>query len=81
MDYSYYAKSLDYFALHIHFQDVARVLRKEYLAFQNAGHEPEDVFFFGFSFGAQLALDVGRKINELHNGSYLISRMDRRWRD
>lgn len=76
VDYYYYSKNVDYFGLRLEFDCIAKVLLKEYLAFQMVGHEPEDVFFFGFSYGAQLSLDLGREVNELHNGSFLIGRMD-----
>lgn len=76
VDYYYYSKNVDYFGLLLEFDCIAKVLLKEYLAFQMVGHEPEDVFFFGFSYGAQLSLDLGREVNELHNGSFLIGRMD-----
>lgn len=76
MDYFYYSKASDYFSLVAKYDDIWKVLFKEYMLFQNYGHEPENIFFFGFSYGAQLSLDVGRAIHKLHNGTQLISRMD-----
>lgn len=77
-DYSYYSDTIDYPGLRLRFEDIAIVIRLEYIEFQNEGHEPENVFFFGFSFGAQLSLEVGRQVNALHHGTHLISRMDRK---
>lgn len=73
MDYYYYSKNEDYFALVRQFKPISEVLVNEYKAFQAYGHNSEDVFVFGFSFGAQLSLDLGRKVN---NGIDVIARMD-----
>lgn len=73
MDYYYYSKNEDYFALVRQFKPISEVLVNEYKAFQTYGHNSEDVFVFGFSFGAQLSLDLGRKVN---NGIDAIARMD-----
>lgn len=73
MDYYYYSKNEDYFALVRQFKKISEVLFNEYKAFQSYGHNSEDVFVFGFSFGAQLSLDLGRKVND---GIEVIARID-----
>lgn len=78
MDYSFYSKNPNYFGLVMDFEEIAKVLKKEFLEFEMEGHEPENSFFFGFSFGGQLTLEVGRHISKLHSGNNLISRMDRK---
>lgn len=76
MDYYFYSKNPDYFGLLVNYADISKVLVKEYLAWEKFGYGPEKVFVFGFSFGAQLALELGREINRLRNGTDLISRID-----
>lgn len=42
--------------------------------FESLGHQRQEVFVFGFSYGAQLALELGRSLK----GSSKIARMDRK---
>jgi hypothetical protein len=67
MDYSKYANVSDYFQLTPHFDGISAVMLKKVKQIGNYDRQ----FFFGFSFGSRLSIDVGNKI-----GNQSIARMD-----
>lgn len=76
MDYNFYSRNPDYFGLLSKFDEISRVALRKFNHFEEAGHDLENTYVFGFSFGAQISLEVGRNINTMYNGTRLISRMD-----
>lgn len=76
MDYNFYSRNPDYFALLSEFDEISKVAERKINHFEEAGHDLENTYVFGFSFGAQISLQVGRNINSMNNGTRLISRMD-----
>lgn len=71
MDYSTYSKNPNYFALVTDFYSICDVLINKLHQFVQEEFNPEKIFMFGFSFGAQLALEAGRRF-----GKKLIGRID-----
>jgi Lipase len=67
IDYSKYSNTSNYFAMTPHFNGIATVLTKKV---QNVANF-ESQYFFGFSFGSQLSIEVGKRI-----GQGKIDRMD-----
>lgn len=63
MDYSYYAQQ-SYYKLVSRFDGIADALTGALGEFWQTGIEPANTFLFGFSFGARLALEAGRRVGE-----------------
>lgn len=63
MDYNEYARH-SYYGLVGHFDGIAEVLTNQLRHLQRVGFRPERMFLFGFSYGAQLALEAGRRFGE-----------------
>lgn len=68
MDYSRYSKNGNYFGLVGQFKGISQTLTKKIL---QATEKFDNVFLFGFSFGARLVFEAGSKI-----GYQLIDRID-----
>jgi len=60
MDYSAYSKG-DYFALVSKYNNISTVLTEKLVELEAHGYNPSNGFMFGFSFGAQLAFEAGRR--------------------
>lgn len=71
MDYSPFSMNSNYYALVREFNGIATVLTKKLKDFQAQSFVPDDIYMFGFSFGAQLALEAGRRF-----GKKLIKQID-----
>lgn len=71
MDYSTFSMNSNYYSLVKDFNGIATVLTKKLKDFQSIAFKPNDIFIFGFSFGGQLALEVGRRL-----GKPLIKQID-----
>lgn len=71
MNYSAYSKSFNYFGLVADFSFIDDILVNKLHQFVQEEFIPEQIFIFGFSFGAQLALEAGRRF-----GKKLIGRID-----
>lgn len=71
MDYSFFSMNSNYYALVRDFNGIATVLTKKLKDFQANSFDPNDIYIFGFSFGAQLALESGRRF-----GNMLIKQID-----
>lgn len=67
VDYSVYSNVSDYFALVNNFKGISSVILKKV---QQIGVY-DKMWFFGFSFGSRLCIDVGLKI-----GNQSVSRME-----
>lgn len=71
MNYSAYSKSFNYFGLVADFSFIDDILVNKLHQLVQEEFDPEKFFIFGFSFGAQLALEAGRRF-----GKQLIGRID-----
>lgn len=71
MNYSTYSRNLNYFGLVTQFYNIDDILVNKLHQFVQEEFIPENIFIFGFSFGAQLALEGGRRF-----GKKLIGRID-----
>ena len=60
MDYTTYSKG-DYFTLLSQFDNISTVLTEKLVELEGQGYNPSNGFMFGFSFGAQLVLEAGRR--------------------
>lgn len=67
MDYSKYSNNANYFALTPHLQGISNVLLKKFKQIKNYDRQ----YCFGFSFGAWLCSETGKKV-----GNQTIDRMD-----
>lgn len=63
MDYYEFSRS-HYFGLVSHFDGLAESLAQKLRQFLFEKFEPSKMFMFGFSFGAQLVLEAGRRFGE-----------------
>jgi hypothetical protein len=60
--YQYFRFSrLEYILLIEKFRRLSNILLKMLLQLANEGHDPDNMFLFGFSFGAQLTLDAASR--------------------
>ncbi|XP_037034172.1 pancreatic triacylglycerol lipase-like [Bradysia coprophila] len=71
MDYSIFSMNSNYYALVRDFNGIANVLTKKLKDFQALSFVPNNIYMFGFSFGAQLVLEAGRRF-----GKKLIKQID-----
>lgn len=71
MDYSAFSMNANYYSLVRDFNGIATVLTKKLKDFQELSFVPNNIYMFGFSFGAQLALESGRRV-----GKMLIKQID-----
>lgn len=71
MDYSFFSKNSNYYALVRDFNGIATILTKALQEFQANSFDPNNIYMFGFSFGGQLALEAGRRF-----GKMLIKQID-----
>lgn len=71
MDYSAFSMNSNYYSLVRDFNGIAMVLTKKLKDFQELLFVPNNIYMFGFSFGAQLALESGRRF-----GKMLIKQID-----
>ena len=60
MDYNRYSKG-DYFVLVSKFEKIVAVLTDKLYALEAQGFNPDNGYMFGFSYGAHLALEAGRR--------------------
>lgn len=63
MDYSEYAR-YSYLYLLSQFDGIAEVLSNTVRHFRQALFDPSQMYMFGFSYGAQLVLEAGRRFGE-----------------
>ena len=61
MDYTYYSMNPNYFLLVTQFDGITEVLTNKLRQFQRLNFDPNNTFLFGFSYGAQMALEAGRR--------------------
>lgn len=59
MDYSNHSKVDDYFVLVGKYNLIAKVLMDKVYQLDSQGFDPSRLYMFGFSFGAQLAINTG----------------------
>ncbi|KAG4068895.1 hypothetical protein HA402_005043 [Bradysia odoriphaga] len=71
MDYSVFSMNSNYYSLVRDFNGIANVLTKKLKDFQALSFVPNNIYMFGFSFGAQLVLEAGRRF-----GKMLIKQID-----
>lgn len=71
MNYHNFSKTGNYFQLVRWFDGIAQVLTDKLNQFTEQEFGPDNMFMFGFSFGAQLVLEAGRRF-----GPQLIGRID-----
>lgn len=71
MNYYNYSKNGNYFQLVRNFDGIAEVLTNKLRQFKTQNFHPDNFLVFGFSFGAQLALEAGRRF-----GTKLIGQID-----
>lgn len=70
MDYSNHSVVQDYFVLVRKFNFISQVLVDKLVQLEEQGFNPDNLFMYGFSFGAQLVINAGnlygeRKIAEI----------------
>lgn len=61
MDYSYFSMEKSYFKLVRQFDAIAAVLTVKLNQLEFIGHDPRSIYLFGFSFGAQLVVEAGKR--------------------
>lgn len=71
MNYPTFTKNFNYFGLVSDFYNIDDILINKLHQFVQEEFNPENIFIFGFSFGAQLALEAGRRF-----GKKVIGRID-----
>lgn len=59
MDYFYFAKNTDYFALVRQFANISNVLLQKLKQLEREGVQDDNLFLFGFSTGSRLVFDAG----------------------
>lgn len=59
MDYSNHSIVQDYFVLVRKFNQLSQVLVEKLLELEAQGFDPDNLFMYGFSFGAQLVINAG----------------------
>jgi len=59
MDYSNHSQVNDYFVLVRKFNAISSVLLKKIQQLDKEGFNPDNMYMYGFSFGAQLAINAG----------------------
>ncbi|GAB0096073.1 hypothetical protein DMENIID0001_115310 [Sergentomyia squamirostris] len=71
MDYSYYAKTINYYSLVEKFKDIQQVLYDQMVDYEKSGLVPSNTYMFGFSFGAHLVLQTASRL-----GNQVIKQID-----
>lgn len=74
MDYYIYSQNPNYFALVNQFDGIVEVLTNKLRQFKKENFDPNKMFLFGFSFGAQMVLEAGRRF-----GPKTIQQIDGRY--
>jgi acetyl esterase/lipase len=64
MDYSNHSMVQEYFMLVRKFDDISQVLVDKLYHLEGQGFNPDNLFIYGFSFGAQLAINAGNLYGE-----------------
>jgi Lipase len=64
MDYSNHSIVQDYFVLVRKFDFLSQVLVEKLLQLEKQGFNPDNLFMYGFSFGAQLVINTGNLYGE-----------------
>lgn len=64
MDYSNHSIVQEYFVLVSKFEELSRVLVEKLHQLEAQGFNPDNLFMYGFSFGAQLAINAGNIYGE-----------------
>lgn len=59
MDYSNHSIVQDYFVLVNKFNQLSQVLVEKLYQLESQGFDPDNLFMYGFSFGAQLVINAG----------------------
>lgn len=59
MDYSNHSIVQDYFVLVRKFNQLSQVLVEKLFELEAQGFDPDNLFMYGFSFGAQLVINAG----------------------
>lgn len=78
MDYSNHSLVQEYFVLVRKFDPLSEVLLHKLLQLESQGFNPDNLFMYGFSFGAQLVINAGnlygeQKIAEIDGNDCLSS--------
>lgn len=60
MDYSNHSVVQDYFLLVRKFNGLSQVLVEKLRQLESEGFDPDNLYMYGFSFGAQLAINAGK---------------------
>lgn len=64
MDYSNHSQVQEYFALVRKFDALSHVLLEKLFQLEAQGFQPDNLFMYGFSFGAQLVVNAGNLYGE-----------------
>ena len=64
MDYSNHSIVQDYFVLVRKFNSLSMVLNRKLWQLEEQGFNPDNLFMYGFSFGAQLVINAGNLYGE-----------------
>lgn len=64
MDYSNHSIVQEYFTLVRKFDEISHVLLEKLHHLEAQGFDPKNLFMYGFSFGAQLAINAGNLYGE-----------------